>query len=254
MELVPSGRTALQVLDGLALAAVQRLPATAVRLDAEILQQAPENADATMRMAARLVDDLEAADAAPWCSGALRATCLSEAIRSTDRAQRVVPRRCGPYVLRARARIATGDATIGLRELEAATDKVDDRLECLQSLAGLAQSAGDDGRTARAVDKVVRAGCSDDAVCVQNMVWAAQIEERRKEIARALVLYRKAHERAPDDDSILEAIARLASKAGLHAEAADAYRRLAERHPEQPSWRKAVQAERDEATRAPGQL
>jgi tetratricopeptide (TPR) repeat protein len=253
MELVPSRRTGAFVLDALVEATAQRLPATGVRLDAEILRQAPGDPKATMRAATRSVEDLEGGDAAPWCSEDRLAACLRDAGAIIEQARAASPTRCGPYVLRARAKLAVGERSTALRELETATDKVDDRVGCLRELERLAQAVGDDASMGRAVDKVVRAGCEADTVCVQNLVWAAQVEEYRQEPAKALVLYKKAKERAPDDDGLLLSLARVASKSGLHAEAADDYRRFAERHPEQLTWRKAAQAERDEATRPHGQ-
>jgi hypothetical protein len=252
-ELVPEGPFGVQVLDALAQAIVERLPATVVRLDADILHSRPDDVQATIRAATGLVEDLEAAGGAPWCSGEQRAACLRRAMEATARAHAAWPRQCATYMLRARAQIAGGEVANALRQLEAAADNVDDRMACLQNLAALAQSAEDDESAARAIDKVVRAGCSDDAVCVQNLLWAADAEERRKETAKALIFYRRARDLAPENDGILEALATLASKAGLHVEAAENYRRLADRHPERREWRRAAQAERDEVSRPPRQ-
>jgi hypothetical protein len=254
MEVVPTNRMTVAVLDSMAVALGNRLPATAVRLDAELLRQAPDFPDAIKRAASRSVEDLEGMEAASWCSGDQRPFCLSRAVKATERAQGVLPRQCEPYVLRARASVAAGEPMIATRDLEAAADKVDDRLGCLRELVTLAESLGDDATVSRAVDKVVRGGCSEDAACVQNFVWAAQVEERRRQPAKALMFYKKARARAPEDDYLLQQMATLASKTGLHVEAAEDYRLLSQRHPDQPAWLKAAQGERNEAARTAGQL
>jgi tetratricopeptide (TPR) repeat protein len=153
-------------------------------------------------------------------------------------------------VLEARARIASGDVTAGLKELTDAVDTVVDRVECLRSLAMLADEAHDERRATQALEKIAKAGCSDDGECAGNLAWIAIVEEGRGNQRRALALYRRARERAPQQDSLLESAARLAASLGLHAEAAEDYRELTRRHPGDPRWAKAAEDERMAAVRA----
>jgi tetratricopeptide (TPR) repeat protein len=135
-------------------------------------------------------------------------------------------------------------------DLAKVVDTVTDRVECLQRLEEIAIQTGDEQRATEALHKIVNAGCSDDLECVQRLSWAAHEEQLRGNTGRALALYKRAYERASEDDGILETIAGLAVKAGLHGEAARDYERLAQRHPEQTGWMRAAQAERDEVVRS----
>ncbi|HLK37223.1 MAG TPA: O-antigen ligase family protein [Polyangiaceae bacterium] len=248
MEVVPSG-DAPRVLDMLVRALADRLPSTCVRLDAELAGRAPENPAPALRAARGAVEDVEAGDAAPWCSGAARSACLRDALDKTARAQRAAPPACEAHALRARARIAAGEPTAALRDLQVAADSVSDRVACLEALEGIARAAGDAPRANAALDQVVRAGCSDDRDCVRELAWVAARQEATGNPHSAYALYRRAYERAPDDDALLENIARLAAQAGLHAEAAEDYKRLAGHHPGDPRWPAAALHEREAAVR-----
>jgi tetratricopeptide (TPR) repeat protein len=146
--------------------------------------------------------------------------------------------------------VAIGDAATGLDELEKAIDVVSDRVACLQKLESIAHSAGDEQRAQQALDRVANAGCSEDAECARNLAWMAQREQARGNVQKALALYRRANQRAPQDDALLEAIAGLAAAAGLHGEAAEDYEQLARRHPQDSRWKQAAQSEKDAAVRA----
>jgi tetratricopeptide (TPR) repeat protein len=124
-----------------------------------------------------------------------------------------------------------------------------DRVVCLQALESIAQGAGDEERALRVLDKVANAGCNEDRDCARQLTWVAQQAEVRARPSKALALYRRAYERTPDDDDLLENIARLASTAGLHAEAADDYERLARRRPQEERWRTAADIERASAVK-----
>ncbi|MDP9001389.1 MAG: tetratricopeptide repeat protein, partial [Myxococcota bacterium] len=85
--------------------------------------------------------------------------------------------------------------------------------------------------------------------CISNLVWVAQTQESRGSLRRALAMYTRAYERAPDDDALLENVARLAATAGMNAEALKHYQELARRHPGDPRWRKAAQEQREAVLR-----
>ncbi len=138
----------------------------------------------------------------------------------------------------------------GLSELDKAVDVVADRVPCLESLESIAHAAGDERRAQEALDRVTNAGCSDDAECVRNLSWAAQRESARGNPRKALALYKRANQRAPQDDALLETIAGLAAAVGLHGEASDDYEQLVRRHPQDSHWKLAAQREKDAAARA----
>ena len=247
LELIPEGKLAPAVLELLVSSTEARLPATRARLDAEFGSRAPHDPEPLLRLAADAVDDLDAGDAAPWCTGSARAACLQVALEETARVRAMIRDRCAPHALRARARIAAGDAVAGLAEFAEAADRVSDRVACLEQLEAIALQVGDQGRVQEALDKVAKAGCAQDAECAKNLAWVAGQELSRGNQRTALGLYKRAYERSGDSDRLLEVIAELAAKAGLHAEAADDYDHLAARNPGQSQWKKAAQVERGQA-------
>ncbi|MGD0678764.1 MAG: hypothetical protein ABSC94_25440, partial [Polyangiaceae bacterium] len=225
----------------------RRLPATSRRLEDELAERYPEDPQPLENAAAAEVDDLEAGASAPWCERERRADCGKAALAATERLQLKVPGSCKGYALRARARLALGATDQGLRELAHAADSVDDRVACLKVLAQLSRSAGDDERETDTLDKIVHAGCAEDAECAANLAWVAAHEEARHNRRRALALYERAHERMPESTELIAHVARLAAAVGLHAQAADNYERLARSQPENPAWPKAAAAERQAA-------
>jgi tetratricopeptide (TPR) repeat protein len=245
LELVPDGVAGEPVLETLALALLPRLPATSLRLDKELLRRAPEKYGPVERAAAAAVEDLDQ----PWCRGSAAPACIQRALDATARAVQREPRKCAPRVLRARAVVAGGDRAGGLSDLQAATDVVADRIECLEALEVFASSVGDARRADQALDLVANAGCADDGECMRQLSWVANVEERSGFPRKALAAFEKAHDRVPDDGAALENIGRLAAQLGLHGEAAEAYERLEKLHPDERKWQGFADAERSAALR-----
>ncbi len=150
--------------------------------------------------------------------------------------------------------MAAGDVSQGLKELQAAAEVVNQRVECLQKLEAIAHAAGDDARAETALDRIVSAGCSDQVECSRNLLWVGQQEEALGYSRKALSVYKRGFERAPDNDWILENIARLAAEVGLHAEAAEDYAQLSQRRPTEARWKAALETERGAALRAAAKL
>jgi O-antigen ligase/tetratricopeptide (TPR) repeat protein len=228
-----------------------RLPATAERLDEEIARRAPEDAGPVLRSAKAAVNDLiEGADA-PWCHGAGRDACKNAALAQTNVLERLLPSACEPRILRAQALTETGHVDQALSGLEGATESVTERGPCFQALFSMAQAAGNERVATHALERLANMGCADDGACANNLAWVAAAEERRGNTRKALALYTRAYERAPDADEPLESMARLAAATGLHAAAADDYERLARRHPDDKKWQRAVTEQRGAAVKEP---
>ncbi|MGH7269455.1 MAG: tetratricopeptide repeat protein, partial [Polyangiaceae bacterium] len=247
LEIAPAGKTGDRMLDQLGAEVQSRLPSTRVRLDEEILRRDPTDPGPATRVADDAVEDLESGAGAPWCQGANWSACVTSALALANRAAMLEPERCEPHVLGARARIARGDGAAALKNLANASDHVTDRISCLQALVRLAYGAHDERIATEAIAQIANSECSDDAECAANLMWAAREEESRGSDAQALSLYKRAQSRDPDQDAPLEAIARLAAAEGLHAEAAETYGQLARRHPNDPQWKGAADAQRSEA-------
>jgi len=244
MELVPDGPPDLIVLDMLGTTIRDRLPATRRRLDLELVSRAPSAPQPVLRAATDAVDDLEAGDSAPWCAGAARITCGDDALAKAARAQALLPHLCEPYALRARIQVSCGQVAAALAELDAASDRVENRVACLEQLEELALRAGDAARVTDALNRVANAGCREATECARDLSWVAAQEQARGNLSRALAILRRAAARVPDDPSILESMALLAARLGLHAEAADTYERLVTLQPAQSKWKTAAQSER----------
>jgi tetratricopeptide (TPR) repeat protein len=253
-QLVPQDSTGAAVIELLVEAIKDRLPSTCTRLDADLAERVPSAPGPALRVARDAVRDLESESDTPWCQGAARVSCVKRALDAATRAEQLAPNKCDGYVLRARARMASGDVNGGLTELEVATDRVSSRVACLQELVAVARDAHDEQRAHATLNRIANAGCGSRTECAANLCWVAGEEEGMGNPRLALAMYRRAYENVPDDDNVLEQMARLAAAVGLHAEAADDYRELGRRHPQDARWRQAAEAERGAAVRAAARL
>jgi tetratricopeptide (TPR) repeat protein len=148
------------------------------------------------------------------------------------------------FTLEARLLAATGQRDAGLDLLQKASASVDDRVACLRSLFEMAKASGMRQRATLALDAIVRAGCTDDQGCAAQLEWVGDQQRALGNIMSALAVYKRAREGAPGDEGVLAAIADIAAQAGLHGEALQYYRELAERNPAEGKWAKAVDQER----------
>jgi tetratricopeptide (TPR) repeat protein len=256
MELVPDGANGIGMLESLVVSSAlpSRLPAACVRLDDELGRRAPTMAGPSVRAAENAVSDLESGDGSPWCQGEARAGCIDRALTLVSKVEELEPTQCNGYVLEARALSVAGEPSRAMARLESVADRVADRVVCLRALAGLARASRDEGRLDAVLGEIARAGCAQDNECLGNLLWVAQVQEQRGSLRRALSAYKRAHERAPDDDSLLENAARLAARAGLNAEALEDYQELARRHPGEGRWAKAVEEQREATVRGATKL
>jgi len=241
MELVSSGPRGVAMLESLVVSLASRLPATSARLDTVIARSGSDSLTSARRAAEFAVEDVESANQAPWCTGARRPECVAQALSRTRRLQRLESLQCEGYAFEARALVADGQPGQAMDELQRAADSVVDRGECLKTLARTASSAHDESRFERTLEQI--ASCAERD-CVKDMVWVASTEEQRGDLRRALAVYKRATEISPDDDGLLENVARLDISAGLNADALVAFETLARRHPTEQRWKNAVEAQR----------
>jgi hypothetical protein len=234
MELVPDGPRGPIVLASLAEALGPRLPSSAVRLDAELSQRDPTAFGPVRRAAADALADVMAQEA--WCD-------LEAGIAAAKRLRAAAPDKCEGHALAAELEVAAGETDVGFTELEGSVDQVADRSLCGRRLVLLAVQTRNRARVDAALERLIKLGCEAHTECVDNLTFAAQVESERGGERRALVLTRKAWERAPEREDLLVAIARKAEGQGFHGEALRAYTQLSERHPGTQTWQADVARE-----------
>lgn len=248
LELVPDGPASAELLESLAAALLQRLPATSVRVDAELTKRDPTAKGPLRREIDAAISDLE--NGHPWCLD--KTSCMAHAIASARSLLAREGNGCPPAIMLAKLRIAAGETDQALDELARAAETASDRATCLRSLVELSLQTGDRRRADHALDLALRSGCGARDECSRLFAWAASTVEARGSYVRAIALYKRAAEADPDNaDAPLQRAAELAERLGLNAEALDAYDRLARRHPEQPQWRAKADEVRAKQFQAP---
>lgn len=231
-ELVPDGPGGVEMLDALVIALATRLPSTSVILDEELHVRDPTAIEPLRRRASAAVADMVAAES--WCSPVER--CLSEALAATDELIAREPDQCEPHVLRARVLIKAGDATKALDSMERSLANVSNAALCKRNVIAMSFEVGQNARGDRVLDEVVRGGCAAKSDCVDLYTWAASMELGRGHAVRAVRLYRRALDLAPDREDLLERIGELGDRDGLVVDALEAYATLSARYPSDPRW------------------
>ncbi len=241
VELVPASRRGVPMREVLANALTNRLPATAARLDRELLVLEPRSLGAQRRVVNAAILDLQNEES--WCLTA-KGECFEEGLRAAAQIRSLAPASCEGEVLTAELRVAAGEVEAALSGLERAAEVSIDRGTCLKSIVALSTAAHRTARAEAALDRLTQIGCSTAAQCADNFAFAAQAEIQRGNVRRGFALYKRAAERDPNRDAFLQRVADLASAQGLHGEAFDAYTKLAERDPANPKWASAAREER----------
>jgi hypothetical protein len=244
-ELIPSSPWRRQWVDFLSGQIERRLPATVHRLDDVVLGWDPDDPTVAVRRAHEGLRDVLAGDGAPWCLGAARAKCIEAALEQAARLEHLQPTLCDGYTTHARVLLEAGDRAGALRELTAAANSVTDRTTCFAALADLGAAAGSDDTVNHALDRMAHAGCLTDEECASNLLFVADREAARGNTRSALAALQRAHDKLPASDEILERVAVLAAKVEQHADSLRAYQALLARHPADPRWRAAIDAEKD---------
>jgi hypothetical protein len=245
LELVPSGESGIEMLEALVVALAPRLPSTAIVLDRELERRSPT---ATGPLRRRIkADEADAADGAAWCG---EKRCIADGLKDAELLAARDPYKCAPHILIAHLREANGEPKTAADGLERAAENVTDRAECERELIALSLRTGQTRRGELALDQIVRAGCGTSAECIDLYTWAGGVEEAHGQYVRAVRLYKRVLDLAPDRDDLLEHIGSLGSHQGLLADGLEAYGSLATRHPADPRWPARIAELRAGATRA----
>ena len=233
MELVTDSPQGLLLLASMSDRLKTDLPATAVRLDEEILRRDPNAIEPLIHGVSQDLHDLREGE--PWCV-AERERCLTEAQVRADHLVGVRPGLCDAWGLRSELLLARGDLKRAMEDMSAAVDQADDRTACARTLVRIALSTGQTAYVEQAVERLAKAGCSTNEECITTMAFIAETERATHSDRRAIFYYKRALELSPGDASYLLAIAQIAEQNNLHGEAALAYGKLAAAQPQDPRW------------------
>ena len=245
MELVPDGAMGPSALEALGRKLEDRLPATRAMLDEELLRREPKSPPALQRLARDVLLDLR--QEAIWCAD--RRVCAERGMDLAHRLRDVAPTTCEGHALSAELHAEAGFPRDAIRELEEASNRVDDRTTCLMRLVLLMDSTGLTAEVEPTIERVANAGCVSHDECADNYAFAGRLFVERGSPRRAIAFYRKAVDSAPGKEESLQEYARLAGELGLHAETLHAYTTLAELHPEVPEYAARAAEEREHLSR-----
>lgn len=219
-----------------------RLPATAVRLDQDLLKQHPNIRSALARMSARALADIR--NKAPWCDTLV---CEGEALAAAEAFRNAEPGKCDGYLQVAHVQDASGSTEKAIETLKGSLQAVENPSDCLRALADFAQQAKDRNNLNYALEHLVSHPCATQEECIGNIMYAAHLEEQRKNPRRTLTLVRKALDMNPRRVDLLTERARLSTQLGLHSEASETFETLMTLDPENATqWTKS----RDESRQA----
>jgi hypothetical protein len=233
-ELAPEGREGGDLLDLLAASLEPKLPATAHQIDDELLRRDSQRLSALGRRARALETDLE--QDAPWCEGPGRSACVNVAIAAARAAAELSihgcehPARYGNVLALAKR---VDEALAALAEY---ATKTDDRAACLRAAYEIATRDKRERQANELLGALSRLGCEQASTCASNLAQLAEMELSRGNLQRGLALYKQAQDRDPERADLLERYASVAAGAQLHAQAHDAYKRLAARYPDRPDY------------------
>ena len=234
LELVPDGPLGNDMLEVIVPLVAERLPSTSVLLDAELERRSPMLVAPFRRRAEAAVNDT--LNDSPWCVPVPDGACMKDAVGAAEELVRREPEKCASHVLVARLRAKKGEVKVALDGLDRAMEQVSDRSACRRQVIQLATEWNQLMRADLALDDLVRAGCGAAADCLDLYSWAAAREEGRGHYMRAVRLYRRVVDMAPEREDVLQHIGELGNRDGALADALDAYGTLAQRHPSDPQW------------------
>jgi hypothetical protein len=222
-----------------------RLPATSVRIDREILERSPKAFGALQRRARHTVADLNDGEGSPWC--AVQAACVASGLDAAARLQAIEPASEAGYLAMARILAGEGKVQEAYRTLENASATDSDAL--LREIAAIASRARDEAKLTGVLERIRRSSCDGSEGCVQNLMFAAQLERERGNQLGVLSLCRRARTVAVTLRAPAECIGQSAEHLRLYAEAAEAYEWLARTAPAETVWATSADRARQAAAR-----
>jgi hypothetical protein len=244
-ELFAEGANGAALMDDLSGRIELRLPATSVRMDAEVLVRSPRAVGALRRRARHAEVDLNDGEGSPWCAD--HAACAASGLDAAARLQAIEPTSGFGYVAMARIFASQGKTQDAYRTLDNANVIDSDAL--LRESAAIASRARDEATLKKIMDSIRRASCDGSEECIQTLMFAADLESTRDNALGALSLCRRARTAAPTLRAPAECIGQFAERLQLNAEAAEAYEWLSRVAPTESAWAAGAERTRQAAAR-----
>ncbi len=244
-ELFGEGANGASLMDNLSGRIELRLPATSVRIDAEVLERSPKAFGALQRRARHAYADLSDGEGSPWCAD--QAACATSGIDAAARLQAIEPTSVAGYLMMARILASEGKTQEAYRTLENANATDSDGL--LREIAAIASHARDEAKLRGVLERIRRSSCDGSEGCVQNLMFAAQLVRERGDQLGVLSLCRRARTVAPALRAPAECIGQSAEHLRLYAEAAEAYDWLARLAPTEAVWATSADRAKQAAAR-----
>jgi hypothetical protein len=224
-EVISKGPAGLPILDALARRCVRPDDhELRVSFDKQMLDRDPTSPGPHARLGADLVERAKNGEGCPAGS-----SCDRDFEAHLSMVQSGRPGASTPTTLRASMLAARGhpDGAVDLLARECPT--FEDRTACLLVRAKIASEISDSGPLSVATRDLFAAGCSDPHACAEIASFAANLRAQRGEWATSAALFARAAREDPTERRFRD-LGEIASKAGLHAEAADAFAHALERH------------------------
>lgn len=175
-----------------------------------------------------------------------REHCRAEILEHADAIAAAHPDLSLPVELRARVLLADDKPDEAVRLLEKACDQLAERGGCLQARVHAAMRIKQPGPLDAAMKALLGASCVSAEACAGTATWLAALRLERGETGAALALLSRAARDDPGSEARWIALADAASRAGAHAQAADALETAARRQGD-PELKRRAEAERAQA-------
>jgi tetratricopeptide (TPR) repeat protein len=242
---VPEGKTGAVMLDELAVqASVAGRPDLRARCDRAAIERDRLAFGPRLREAQALLAALGPGDKSGACVD--RAQCAREIEGHAAALEAAQPDRSVATQIRARLLLADKRADEAEALLAARCAQTSDRPECLRARTLAAAEAASPDKLAAASKDLLAASCLSPAACAEAATWLGDLRMGRGEAGTALAFYARAAREDPTEPRWLK-LADVASRAGAHAQAADALERVAQKRGGDEALRRRIAEERARA-------
>ncbi len=250
MTVVPEGKQGGSMLAAMAgLLANRNRPGDALlrgRCDREALLRAPDLIVPRLREATACLTALANGGAPDVCID--RPHCRAEILEQAGAIAEEHPDSSVSFELRARLLVADGKPEEAAKMLEKSCELVSDRERCQWVRADVAAHVRAPMMLEAASTELLGMACQTALDCADTATWLASLRSGRGETGTALALLGRAAREIPGNEARWLRLADAASRAGAHAQAAEALDRVAKRRGgSDPDLRSRVEAERAQA-------